>query len=71
MINGKVYAVVAGVAYEGYSIKGIFSSLDVAARAAEKLAVEDDLGRIDASVPEWGNGCEYVAVEEYVIDAAL
>lgn len=76
MINGKfIHAILIGEAYEGYSVRGIFSSEEAAIAAAHQLAEAENADgssykRLAAADARWessGGSC-YIEVIRWPAD---
>jgi hypothetical protein len=65
----KVYVVERGERYEGGQAVGVYSTFSKAKAAAlnQDTAFED--GWIEADTHYWKNGCDYVTVIEFEVDA--
>jgi hypothetical protein len=69
MEHGKIYAVVMGEEYEGYSVRGIFSTQREAIHAAEHLVAleNEDYGSYEQvkDVTRWTSGPCFIEIVEW------
>lgn len=66
----KVYIVVRGENYDGYSIYGVYTSRTAAEKKVQSLISQDILEwRKDKYIQLWRHGCDYIEImKEHVED---
>lgn len=72
MKNDKIYAVISGEQWEGYAVRGVYSTAEAALNGAKLLVEKENAdGCAYKQAPEltqWDDGSHYIELVEWPLD---